>query len=170
MRLGVIQSVVLALAATASPLVSQTDTAQDDLSKPFNWSVITSATAGIQLSLRTRWEDGVLKYVATLTDSKGRVATYFSKHPDNGPIEMSSFPVTFSDEAGFRLYILYISDRTFTKVEGTANYESAGERQCTEKIYRAALKAAKATSASDQSSLGLNYPTELTAAPRPAKR
>jgi hypothetical protein len=170
MRLRVINALVLAVVLTASPISSQTDTVQDDLAKPFNWSGITSAEAGIQLSLRTRWEDGVMKYVATLTDGKGRIARYFSKHPENGPIPMSSFQVTFSDEAGFRLYTLYIHDRTFAKVEGTANFESAGESQCTEKVYRAALKAAKATSKSDQSSHGLNFPTELTATPAPAKR
>lgn len=85
-----------------------------------------------------------MKYVAALTDSKCRVERYFSKHRDNGPIPLSSFQGTFSDEAGFRLYTLYIDDRTFTKIEGTANFESAGERKCTETIYQAALKSAKA--------------------------
>jgi hypothetical protein len=84
-----------------------------------------------------------LKYVATLTDSKGRVARYFSKHPDNGEIPLASFRVTFSDEEGFHLYTLYIDDRTFSRIEGTTNFESAGEAKCTERVYRAALKAAK---------------------------
>jgi hypothetical protein len=132
--------------------------------------MITSTTAGIQFSLRTRWEEGVLKYVATLTDSKGRIARYFLKHPDNGPIPLSSFQVFFSDEQGFRLYTLYIDDRTFSKIEGTANFESDGQRQFTEKLYRAALKAAKAASTSDQSSHGLTFPSELQTAPPPAKR
>ena|SRR5690348_1975936 len=170
MRLCVIQGVVLAVALIAYPLASQTDTAPDDLSRPFNWPMLTSSTAGIHFFLRTRWEGGVLKYVATLTDSKGRIARYFSKHPDNGPIPLSSFQVTFSDESGFRLYTLYIRDRTFTKIEGTANFESAGESQCTEKCYRTAMKASKASSATDQSSHGLNFPSELTTNTPPAKR
>jgi hypothetical protein len=169
MRFDVIHSVVLVVAFLAAPLASQTDTAVDDLAKSYNWKGLASTEAGIQLSLRTRWEDGVLKYVATLTDSKGRVARYFSKHPDNGNIPMSSFQLTFSDEEGFHLYTLYIKDRTFTKIEGTINFESAGESKCPEKIYRAALKAAEA-SPSDSASYGLTFPTELTAASMPAKR
>jgi len=39
MRFGAI--VVLAVAFLASPLASQTDTALDDLAKPFNWPEIT---------------------------------------------------------------------------------------------------------------------------------
>lgn len=153
----------------ASPLKSQTDTAPDDLAKSFNWGEITSTKTGIQLSLRTRWENGVLKYVATLTDSKGRVARYFSKHPDNGQIPMSSFQVTFLDEEGFHLYTLDIRDRTFSKVEGTVNFESAGESECTEQIYRAAVKASKASSTNGQSAYELTFPTELGAAPVPVK-
>lgn len=168
MRPGVIQSVALAVAFLASPLASQTDAVPDDLAKSFNWREVASTEAGIRLSLRTRWEDGVLKYVATLIDGKGRVARYFSKHPDNGQIPMSSFQLTFSDEEGFHLYTLYIRDRTFTKIEGTANFESGGESKCTEKIYRAALKAAKTTSTSEQSPYGFTFPTELTSPP--AKR
>jgi hypothetical protein len=59
MRPGVIQNVVLAVAFLASPLSSQTDTALDDLAKSFNWGEVASTEAGIKLSLRTRWEDGV---------------------------------------------------------------------------------------------------------------
>lgn len=55
---------------------------------------------------------------------------------------------------------MYLHDRTFAKVGGTTNWEAKGESQCTEKIYRAALKAAKAKSSSDQSSHGLNYPAK----------
>jgi len=144
MRLcATIQSVVLVVAFAACPLASQTqtDTAQEDLAKPFTWPMIVSSEAGIQFFLRTRWADGVLQYVVTLTDSKGRVAKWFSKHPDTGPVPLSSFQVTFADEEDFHLYTLYLHDRTFAKVGGTANLEAKGESQCTEKIYRAALKA-----------------------------
>lgn len=160
MRLcATIQSVVLFVAFSAGPLASQTqtETAQGDLAKPFNWPVIVSSEAGIQFFLRTRWEDGVLQYVVTLTDSKGRIARWFSKHPNSGPAPLSSFQVTFADEEDFHLYTLYLHDRSFAKVGGTTNWESKGESQCTEKIYRAALKAARAKSTSDQSSHGFNY-------------
>lgn len=173
MRLGVIiQSVVLVVAFAACPLASQpqTDVAQDDLAKPFNWPMIISSEASVQLFLRTRWEGGVLAYVVTLTDSKGRIAKWFLKHPDSGPVPPSSFQVTFADEEDFHLYTLYLHDRTFTKVGGTANWESKGESLCTQKIYRAALKAAKAKSTSGQSSHGFNYPSELDAPSSPAPK
>ena len=174
MRLcATIQSVVLVVAFAACPLASQTqtDTARDDLAKPFNWPmIISSEAAGIQCYLRTRWEAGVLAYVVTLTDSKGRIAKWFLKHPDSGPVPLSSFQITFADEEDFQLYILYLHDRTFTKLVGTKNWESKGESQCTEKIYRAALKAANAKSTSDQSSHGFNYPSELDAPSPPVKR
>jgi hypothetical protein len=168
-----IQSVVLGVALVVCPLASQTQTgtAQDDLAKPFNWPLIVSSEAGVQFLLRTRWQDGVLAYVATLTDSKGRIAKWFLKHPDGGAVPLSSFQVTFADEEDFRLYTLYLHDRTFTRVAGTAHWEAKGESQCTEKIYRAALKAATAKGASDQSSHGLNYPSELDEpSPPPVKR
>jgi hypothetical protein len=111
-----------------------------------------------------------LAYVVTLTDSKGRIAKWFSKHPDNGPVPFTSFQVTFADEDDFHLYTLYLHDRTFAKVGGTTNWESKGESQCKEKIYRAALKAAKEKSTSDESSHGLNYPSELEASSVPGKR
>ena len=164
MRLcATIRSVVLVVASAACPLTSQaqTDTAQDDLVKPYNWPRIGSSEAGIQLFLRTRWEGGALQYVVTLTDRKGKIPKWFSKHPDSGPVPLSSFQVTFADEEDFHLYTLYLHDRTFTKVGGTTNWESKGESQCTEKIYRAALKAAHAKSTSDESSHGFNYPSEL---------
>jgi hypothetical protein len=80
MRLCVtIQRFVLVVGFAACPLASQiqTDTAQ-----------------AVQFLLRTRWEDGVLQYVVTLTDSKGKIAKWFSKHPDSGPVPLSSFQVT----------------------------------------------------------------------------
>ncbi len=165
-----IQRAVLVVAFAACPLVSQIqrDIAQDDLAKAFNWPTVVSSEAGIQFFLRTRWEDGVLHYVVTLTDSKGRVAKWFSKHPDNGRFPLSSFQATFADEEGFSLYTLYLHDGTFVKVGGTTNWESKGESQCTEKIYRAALKAANAKSTSDQSSYGFNYPLELGASSSPS--
>ena len=57
-----------------------------------------------------------MKYVATLTDRKGHVAKWFSKHSD-AEASMSSFQVTFSDEEGFHLYTLYLIDRDFSKIE-----------------------------------------------------
>lgn len=167
-----IQSVVLLVAFTACPLTPQTqpDTALDDLSKPFNWPAIASSEAGIQFVLRTRWEDGVLRYVVTFTDSKGRIAKWFSKHPDSGQVPLSSFQATFADEEDFHLYTLYLLDRNFARIAGTTNWESKGESQCTERIYRAALKASKAKSASGQSSHGFTFPTELTEGPPAPKR
>jgi len=80
MRLcATIQSVVLVVAFAARPLPSQpqTDTAQDDLAKPFNWPMIISQEAGVQFFLRTRWQDGVLAYVVTLTDTKAGLQSGF---------------------------------------------------------------------------------------------
>jgi hypothetical protein len=108
--------------------------------------------------------------LATLTDNKGRVAKYFKKYPDDGRTPRSSFQVTFSDEAGFRLYTLYSLDRSFAKIGDTATFEANGKSRCTEKIYRAVLKAVKAANTSAQSSHGFTFPTELTEAPSPAKR
>jgi hypothetical protein len=158
---------VVAFAFTTLPLIAQTE---DDPTKPFNWPVVGSQAAGVQLSLRTRWSEGVLQYVATLTDSKGRAERYFSRHPDTGAIPLTSFHITLFDEADFRLYVLYISDRTFSKTEGTVDFKSDGESGCTEKIYRAALKAAQAA-ASGTVTIELAYPSELTeAALPPAKK
>lgn len=154
----------------AVPAFTQAEAAQDGLKKPFNWPVIDSIEGGIQFSLRTRWSDGILQYVAILTDSKGRVAKYFLRHPDTDPIPLASFHVTFFDEAGFRLYAIYIKDRDFSKTEGTANFEADGESECAEKIYRAALKAAQAVPA-DRTTIALSFPTELLKADaRPSKK
>lgn len=167
MHAGITQSVLLAIVFIASPLLSQTGT-QDDLAKPFDWPLITSSAPGIQFSLRTRWEAyHGLRYVATLTDSKGRVAKYFLKHPDNGRAPMSSFYVTFLDEAGFRLYTLYIPDREFSKVADTANFEANDQAPCDDKVYMELLKAAKASSAAAKITYKLSYPTELTDPPKP---
>lgn len=97
MRLGVVLPLILSCTA----LLSQTDVAVDDLAKPYAWPMLTSTDAGLQFFLRTRWADGVLQYVVTLADGKGRLARWFSKHPDTGPIARSSFQTTFSDEAAF---------------------------------------------------------------------
>jgi hypothetical protein len=56
--------------------VAPTETAPDDLSKPFDWPVIVSKGAGLQMSVRTAWADGVMKYVVKLSDSKGRIERY----------------------------------------------------------------------------------------------
>lgn len=163
-------SVPLAVILTCTLLLSQSDVAPDELTKPFDWPMLASSDAGLQFFLRTRWADGVLQYVVTLADGKGRLARWFSKHPDTGPVPLSSFQTTFSDEAGFRIYTIIIDDRTFSKIEGTKNYEATGERRCTEKIYRAMLIAVKATNGTDKSSHGFNYPTGLTAVAPPRKR
>lgn len=163
-------STVLFLVAFACPLASQTDTPQDDLAKPFNWPEIVSKDAGIQFSLRTRWADGVLKYVATFVDGKGRIARHLLRHPDNGAVPLSSFQVTFSDEDGFRLYMFYIVDRSLSEIEGTVKYEAYGESSCTEKIYRAALKAAAKAAGTAESAHGFNFPSELTEVTLPARK
>jgi hypothetical protein len=156
--------------ASASQAQTDTATAQDELATPFNWPTIGVSEAGIQFSLRTRWEGGVLQYVVTLVDGKGRIAKWFSKHPDTGPIPFASFRVMFDDEEDFGIYTLYLHDRTFTKLEGTANWESKGENKCTEKIYRAALKAVKAKLPSNMTSHALGYPAELDAPSTTPKR
>lgn len=164
MRFGVIQSCVhvIGLALIAPLLVAQPETTQDDLSKPFDWPVIVSKGAGLQMSVRTAWADGVLKYVLKIADSKGRIERYLSKH---GIHAVSSFQVTFSDEAGFRLYTIYIPDYALSKTAGTASYEADGEGKCTEKIYRAAIKASRASGQSDNATIGLTYPSELETPP-----
>jgi hypothetical protein len=107
----------------------------------------------------------------TLADGKGRLTRWFLKHPDTGPVPLSSFQTTFSDATGFRIYTIIIDDRTFAKIEGTKTYEATGERRCTERIYRAMLIAVKATNGAEKFSHGFNYPTELAAvAPPPRKR
>jgi hypothetical protein len=138
--------------------VAQTDTTLDELSKPFDWPVIVSKGAGLQMSVRTAWADGLMKYVVKLADSKGRIERYVSKH---GIHAVSSFQVTFADEAGFRLYTIYIPDSALSRSAGTASYEADGQGGCTEKIYRAAIKASKASGQSDNATIGLTYPSEL---------
>jgi hypothetical protein len=131
--------------------LAQAATAQDDLAKPVNWPSVGSQTAGIQLSLRTRWVNGSLEYSAILADRKGKVARYFSRHLDSGPIPLASFRVSFYDEQDFPIYTIYIDDRDFSKVENTTTFQAYGKRQCTEKMYRTLLS----------SGLALSYPTEL---------
>ncbi len=81
---------------------------------------------------------------------------------------MSSFYVTFLDEAGFRLYTLYIPDREFSKVADTANFEANDQAPCEDKLYREFLKVAKESSAAAKlTTYKLSYPTELTEPPKP---
>jgi hypothetical protein len=159
---------VVALALIAPFLVAQTDTTQDELSKPFDWPVIASKAAGIQLSVRTAWADGVMKYIVKLGDSKGRIERYLAKHGIHAGA--SSFVVSFADQSGFRLYAIYIPDYALSKTSGTASYEADGQAECTEKIYQAATKASKASEQSENSTIALTYPSELETPPPAPKR
>jgi hypothetical protein len=143
--------------------------APDDLTRPFSWPVISSNSAGIQFTLRTRWTDGSMQYVALLTDTKGKPAKYFQKHPDVGQIPLSSFHVAFYDNGDFKLYTIYIPDRSFSQTEGTPTYRADGESPCTQKLYRDMVKAAQ-TAPPGTKSIALEFPTELTeTSPPPAK-
>lgn len=161
MRIHLIKAYVLAFSlVSAMPASSaQNDTAEIELAKPFDWPVIVAKTPGLEFSLRTALQEGVLKYVATINDGKGRVARYLSK-PRGGSVATSSFQVKFSDEAGFLLYTLYILDHTLSKIDDTSTFESTAESRCTEKFYRTLLKA---------SNIAFTYPTELTKPNPPSK-
>ena len=71
--------------------MGQTET-KEDLSKPFDWPVIVSENAGLQMSVRTAWADGALKYIVKIADCKSRIERYLSKH---GIHAVFSFQVTF---------------------------------------------------------------------------
>ena len=114
----------------------------DELGKPLDWSVLVSKNAGIQFTLRTAWRDGALKYVATFSDEKGRMARYLSKLR-GGPVT-SSFSFSFTDEDGFLLYTVRIPDSSISGDGDTANFRALGETQCTEKLYRVLVERWKA--------------------------
>jgi hypothetical protein len=131
----------LVFLAFVLPLYCQTENAPTvDIARTFEWGQTVDETPGIKFSLRTRWSDGSAKYVATLTDTKGRVT---------------------------KLYTLRFDDYTFHKQGDTANYVSTGEWigkwKCDEKTYRALLKASA-------TSWALEYPTELETSPLPRKK
>jgi len=158
----------LVFLAFVLPLYCQTENAPTvDIARTFEWGQTVDETPGIKFSLRTRWSDGSAKYVATLTDTKGRVTKYFAKYRSGGDIPLSSFAVIFTDEEGFELYTLRFDDYTFHKQGDTANYVSTGEWigkwKCDEKTYRALLKASA-------TSWALEYPTELETSPLPRKK
>ena len=160
-------AVVLVLIPPFAPW--RTDAA-GDLTTPFTWPVVGSVSAGIQFALRTRWADGNIQYVATITDTKGRLAKYFEKHQDTGQIPLSSFHVAFYDSADFELYTIYFYDRAFSKTEGTADYQANGQSRCDEKLYRQVISASQSAPPGTVT-IELAYPTELAeGGPPPAKK
>jgi hypothetical protein len=83
---GVVFAALIAVAGSASLAEA------DELGKPLDWPLLVSKSAGIQFKLRTAWRDGALKYVATFSDEKGRIARYLSK--------LKGGPIFFSFNAG----------------------------------------------------------------------
>jgi hypothetical protein len=156
---------ILLLLAAMAALTTGSMHAQpaDDLARPVEWRRhVVSEEAGIEFSLRIRWYEGRLQFVAVLTDNKGRVARYFAKYAneptdwiDGKPVRHSSFHINFHDSSqDFLLHKLYIDDYTFSRT-GKNSFASYGpatsDKVCTEKVYRAISKA----------TILLSYPAEL---------
>jgi len=161
---------LVALIVVAGNAQSQAPT-DDELGKPLDWPLLVSKSAGIQFTLRTAWRDGVLRYVATFSDEKGRIARYLSKRK-GGPV-LSSFSFSFHDGDGFLLGTVYIPDSSLSKDGDTLNFKAEGENQCAEKLYRAVVaswKAAIAAGPSVPSSHAVSFPSELDAPPSSPKR
>jgi hypothetical protein len=154
-----------ALIVAAGSAQSQAPT-DEDLGKPLDWPSLVSTSAGIQFTLRTVWRDGVLKYVATFSDEKGRIAKYLSKRK-GGPA-LSSFSFSFRDADGFLLGTVYIPDSSLSKDADTLNFTAAGENQCAEKLYRAVVEswnAAISAGPSAPSTHTMSFPSELEDSP-----
>jgi hypothetical protein len=154
-----------ALIVVAGSAQSQAPT-DDDLGKPLDWPSLVSTSAGIQFTLRTAWRDGVLKYVATFSDEKGRIARYLSKRK-GGPA-LSSFSFSFRDADGFLLGTVYIPDSSLSKDADTLSFRAAGENKCAEKLYRAVVEswnAAISAGPSAPSTHTVSFPSELEESP-----
>ena len=150
-----------ALIVVAGSAQNQAPT-DDELGKPLDWPSLVSESAGIQFSLRTAWRDGVLKYVATFSDEKGRIARYLSKRK-GGPVH-SSFSFSFRDGDGFLLGTVYIPNSSLSKDGDTLNFRAVGENQCEEKLYRAVVEswnAAISAGPSAPSTHTVSFPSEL---------
>ncbi len=142
----------------------------DELRKPLDWPVLVSKSAGIQFTLRTAWQDGALKYVATFSDEKGRIARYISKLK-GGPV-LSSFSFSFYDGDGFLLGTVHIPDSSLSRDGDAPSFRALGESQCTEKLYRAFLerwRAAMSADPSAPSTHAMSFPSELGESASPAK-
>jgi len=90
--------------------------------------------------------------------------------PTPGRFRFLLFKFGFFDDTNFLLYNIHIIDRTFSKVENTANFESNGKSGCAEKIYRAALKASRAPASPNALTIQLAFPSELAETASPAKK
>jgi hypothetical protein len=134
---------------------------QDELASFFQWPMISSQAAGTHFFLRTRFRDGRLQYVATVTDSKGRSAKYFVKSRDRGAAPPNFLKIAFTNGSGSYLYTLTIPDSAFLKIADTGYFEAIGESSCTEELYRASLQGSRETAASSVSSHSWIVPSEL---------
>jgi hypothetical protein len=162
-----------ALMVVAGSAQNQAPT-DDEPGKPLDWPSLVSTSAGIQFNLRTAWRDGVLKYVATFSDEKGRIAKYLSNlsRRKGGPV-LSSFSFSFRDGDGFLLGTVYIPNSFLSKDAGTLDFRAVGETQCAEKLYWAVVEswnAANAAGPSAPSTHTVSFPSELDEAPGSAKR
>ncbi len=132
---------------------------QDGLAVFFQWAMITSQSAGTHFFLRTQWRDGLLHYVATVTDNKGRTAKHFAKRPNDETAP--PFQIAFASASGERLFTLTISDSLFLKVANTGYYEAVGETPCSEDSYRASLEGARKTASYNRASHSWDVPADL---------
>jgi hypothetical protein len=130
-----------------------------DLGRFFEWPMIRSPKAGTYFILRTRLRKGVLQYVATVTDNKGRTGKYFAAN--KGRPTVPPFQIMLATASGTRLCSITIPDSMFLKIGRTAYYEAVGESPCREEDYRAALEAVRAGGASDRSSHSWIVPPDL---------
>jgi len=139
---------------------------QDELDHFIQWPMISSQSAGTHFFLRTRLKSGVLQYVATVTDNKGRSAKYFAETRSRGVALSKStapnlFQIAFSNGSASRLYTVTISDSMFQKIADSGFYEAIGESPCTEEVYRAMLQGLRESAVSARSSHSWIVPAEL---------
>ncbi len=166
-----LRGVALAALIVAVGSAQSEATTDDELGKPLDWPSLASTSAGIQFALRTAWRDGALKYVATFSDEKGRIAGYLSKR--KGGHALSSFSFSFHDGDGFLLGTVYIPNSSLSKDADTLNFKAVGESQCAEKLYRAIVEswnAAISAGPSAPSTHTVSFPSELEESPSSSKK
>jgi hypothetical protein len=130
-----------------------------DLGRFVEWPMIRSAKAGTYFILRTRLRNGVVQYVATLTDNKDRTGKYFAAN--KGRPTAAPFQIMLSSASGTRLCGITIPSSMFRKIGRTAYFEAVDESPCREEDYRAAVEVVRPAGALGRLSPSWIVPPDL---------
>ena len=94
---------------------------ESEIGRFFQWPMIGSPKAGTHFFLRTRLRNGVLQYVATVTDNGGRTERHFARK--QGRDAALPIQIALSSGSGSRLCTITIPDSLFLKIGRTGYFD-----------------------------------------------